>query len=131
MEKVFVTFDKKLEDTNKFYSRFDNIPLKTKVISGDTVHYQIFCYIANRKLFSLHIETAKKLRKQSDIINGKNIYYLVPTITKGAGIYGVQTKQHHNKVPVSLLANFVGFGRRRYFHSFRNPNPPSESAIIW
>ncbi len=61
--RVYITFDKELPDTNKLYYRFDNMPLKTDNISGDTIHYKVFCYIGHNKLFSSHIETGKKVTK--------------------------------------------------------------------
>jgi len=61
--KVYITFDKQLPDTNKLYYRFDIMPLKTDNISGNTIHYQDFCYIGHNKLFSSHVETGKKVTK--------------------------------------------------------------------
>jgi hypothetical protein len=60
-KKVYITFDKEFRDTNKLYYRFDNMALKTNIMSGDTAHYQIFYFTGHNKLFSSHIETGKKV----------------------------------------------------------------------
>jgi hypothetical protein len=73
--KVYITFDKEPPDTTKLYHRFDNIPLKTAVISDDTIHYQIFCYIGHKKLFSSHIETEKKVVKASGYNKRKKYFF--------------------------------------------------------
>jgi hypothetical protein len=62
-DKLYMNFDKELPDTNKLYYRFDNMPLKKLVYSGDTIWYKLFCYIGHNKLFPAHVETGKKVTK--------------------------------------------------------------------
>jgi len=61
--KVYIRFDKEVPDTTKLYYRFDNMPLKTAFVEGDSVLYQSFLYIGHKKLFFAHAETGKKVTK--------------------------------------------------------------------
>ena len=80
-KKVFIIFDKELQDTNKMYYRYDDMELKTIVLSGDTIAYKTFCYIGHNKLFPGHLETGKKVttafgysRRKKYLFFGSNYY---------------------------------------------------------
>ena len=59
--KIYVNFDKEVQDTNKMYYRFDNMQLKTFLYFNDTIKYKQSYYIGHNKLFPIHIETGKKV----------------------------------------------------------------------
>src|SRR5205085_2526607 len=61
--KLYLNFDKELQDTNRLYYRFDNMPLKTEVYSGDTIKYKLSYVVGHDKLFPIHVETGKKVTK--------------------------------------------------------------------
>jgi hypothetical protein len=60
---VYITFDKEVPDTTKLYNRFDNMPIKTAFVGGDSVLYQSFLYIGHNKLYFAHAVTGKKVTK--------------------------------------------------------------------
>jgi hypothetical protein len=62
-DKVYIRFDKEVPDTTKLYYRYDNMPLKTAIIEGDSIPYQSFLYIGHNKMFFAHAETGKKVIK--------------------------------------------------------------------
>lgn len=70
-KKLFVNFDKELQDTNKMYHRFDKMQLKTFEYLGDTIKYKLSYYIGHDKLFPIHIETGKKVTKARKYNKGK------------------------------------------------------------
>ena len=62
-KRLFINFDKELQDTSKLYYRFDNIPLKTLVYSGDTIKYKLSFWIGHDKLFPILTEAGKRMTK--------------------------------------------------------------------
>ena len=61
--KLYLNFDKEPQDTTKLYYRFDNMPLKTEVHSGDTIKYKLSYVIGHDKLFPIHVVTGKKVTR--------------------------------------------------------------------
>lgn len=61
--ELYLNFDKELQDTTKLYYRFDDMPLKTEVHSGDTIKYKLSYAIGHNKLFPIHVVTGKKVTK--------------------------------------------------------------------
>jgi hypothetical protein len=64
-DKVYVTFDKERQDTNRLYYRFDGMPLKIDTCLGSPISYKLFLYIGHNKLFPAHVETGKKVTRAS------------------------------------------------------------------
>lgn len=61
--KLYLDFDKELQDTTKLYYRFNDMPLKTAVHLGDTIKYKLSYVIGHNKLFPIHIATGKKVTR--------------------------------------------------------------------
>jgi hypothetical protein len=62
--KVYVSFNRELPDTNKLYYRFDNMPLKTVTYPGVTIQYKLLLYRGHNKLFPGHLEPEKKITRE-------------------------------------------------------------------
>jgi hypothetical protein len=77
-QKVFLNFDKETPDSTKLYYRFDNMPARTTIISGNTIKYQSFYYIGHKKLFATNAVTGKKITK-SKRYNKRKKYILFGT----------------------------------------------------
>jgi hypothetical protein len=78
---VYIRFDKEAPDTAKMYYRFNNTPLKTAFVEGDSIPYQSFLYIGHNKLFFAHAETGKKVtratrynKRKKYVLFGSNYY---------------------------------------------------------
>lgn len=61
--KIYVEFDKEVQDSNKLYYRFDNMPQKYACCGKDTVPYKMFFYIGRNKLFAAHSKTGRKITR--------------------------------------------------------------------
>jgi hypothetical protein len=62
-DKLYLNFDKEVQDSNRLYYRFDNMPLKRDVYLGDTIFYKQYFYIGKNRLYPAHYETGKKVTK--------------------------------------------------------------------
>lgn len=62
-DKLYLNFDKERQDTNKLYSRFDIMPIKTVVHLGDTLKYKMSLVIGHKKLFLINSTTGTKVTK--------------------------------------------------------------------
>jgi hypothetical protein len=74
-DKLYITFDKELPDTNKLYYRFNEMPLKTIAYSSRTISYKLFYYIGHNKIYPAHVETGKKVDRARGYSKRKKFFF--------------------------------------------------------
>ena len=73
--KVYMTFDKELIDTNFGTKPFFSDTVYKKMYNKGTISYQSFCYVGHKKIFFSHRVTQKKVNKTTRFCKRKKYLF--------------------------------------------------------